>query len=379
MAKIIRLTPEYLNQIREEFETSLRSMKLADGKLSFSKSFGSIDRKATVYFTDMAWQKMQALIRECDKEVGWHGIAYRGDDPEKDEYFINDILVYPQEVTGATVTTDQEKYQSWLFDHDDDVFNNIRMQGHSHVNMGTTPSGVDTSLYERILDQLDDQMFYIFLIYNKRGEKTYKIYDLAKNVLFETADVTVEVLDAPPLDVEINIAGLSDEENAALRQCLVDYRNKKMTDAFVDDAMTKVVSRIYNSPANYTDLRNYGGYNYGGYGRPEVSYPSIAPRTPAAETPTTAPASSPVPVRTPAATTQVSPASIITPKEKLQESKKKSGLGNSSSLYGKNGKHRKGKRKDKKSSSGQFTIGGSWEDDDDDPYGAFGYSNEFWD
>lgn len=195
MAKIIKITPECIDEIRKEFEATLSGAKMSDGKISFTRSFGAIKREATVYYSELAWLKMQTLIREFDKEVAWHGLAYRGEDPTKDEYIIRDILVYPQEVAAATVNTDQEKYQSWLMSHDDEVFNNIRMQGHSHVNMGVTPSGVDTSLYDRILEQLDDTMFYIFLIYNKRGDKTYKIYDLAKNVLFETADVTVKILD----------------------------------------------------------------------------------------------------------------------------------------------------------------------------------------
>lgn len=195
MSKMIKLTPECLAEIREDFELSLQGAKIADGKINYTKSFGYINRKATVYFTEMAWLKMQTLIREFDKEVAWHGIAYRSEDESKDEYYITDILVYPQEVTGATVNTDQEKYEMWLMTHEDDVFNNIRMQGHSHVNMGTTPSGVDTTHQERILTQLEDDMFYIFMIWNKRGEKTIKIYDLAKNILFDGSDVTVQIKD----------------------------------------------------------------------------------------------------------------------------------------------------------------------------------------
>lgn len=195
MSKMIKLTPECLAEIRKDFETSLDGAKIADGKISYTKTFGYINRKATVYFTEMAWMKMQTLIREFDKEVAWHGVAYRGEDESKDEYFITDILVYPQEVTGATVNTDQGKYETWLMMHEDDVFNNIRMQGHSHVNMGTTPSGVDTTHQEKILAQLEDDMFYIFMIWNKRGEKNIKIYDLAKNILFDGTDVSVEVQD----------------------------------------------------------------------------------------------------------------------------------------------------------------------------------------
>lgn len=195
MSKMIKITPQCIEECRRDFEEALKKAKLADGKISFTKTFGGGNRKAKLYFYECAWFKMQMLVKEFSKEVAWHGVAKRGDDPEKDEYYISDILVYPQEVTGATVNTDQEKYQLWLMNHDDEVFNNIRMQGHSHVNMGVTPSGVDLSHQEKILDQLDDDMFYIFMIWNKSGDKNIKIYDLAKNTLFETFDITIEILD----------------------------------------------------------------------------------------------------------------------------------------------------------------------------------------
>ena len=263
MAKIIKITPECKDELRKEFEVALSNVKLSDGRLNYTKSFGNIKRDATVFFTKLAWSKMQALIKDTDKEIAWHGLAYRGEDG-KDEYFITDILVYPQEVSAATVNTDQEKYQMWLMTQEDDVFNNIRMQGHSHVNMGVTPSSVDNSLYERILDQLDDSMFYIFLIYNKRGDKTFKIYDLAKNILFETVDVTVKILDDSSNFVQINIDGLSEEENAELSKHLVEYRTKKQMDEFVKNAKSMVTNKTYQySGGGYGG--NYGG-GYGGYG-----------------------------------------------------------------------------------------------------------------
>lgn len=195
MSRIVKLTPEIMDEVCKSFKEVLKTSKLTDGKISFSKTFNNIDRKATLYFTETAWIKMQTLIREFDKEVAWHGVAKRGEDLSKDEYIIRDILVYPQEVTGATVNTDQSKYQSWLYSFDDEVFNNIRMQGHSHVNMSTSPSGVDLTHQSAILEGLDDDMFYIFLIWNKRNEKSIKIYDLKKNVLFETSDVKVKIMD----------------------------------------------------------------------------------------------------------------------------------------------------------------------------------------
>lgn len=197
MAKLIKMTPEYIQSCRDdfqkEFEKAVSNIKTSDGKLQFSRTIGQVNRKAVVLFSAKAYLKMTTLIRDFGDEVAWHGIAYRSYDETKDIYHIEDILVYPQVVTGATVNTDQEKYQTWLMAQSDDVFNNIRFQGHSHVNMGVSPSGVDTTHQEKIIEQLEDDMFYIFMIWNKRHDVFTKIYDMKKNVMFESSDVTVDV------------------------------------------------------------------------------------------------------------------------------------------------------------------------------------------
>lgn len=370
MAKIIKITQQCKEELRREFEAALSNVKLSEGKLNYTKSFGDIKRAATVYFTKLAWDKMQALIQQTDKEVAWHGLAYRGED-DKDEYFITDILVYPQEVTGAEVNTDQKKYQMWLMSHEDDVFNNIRMQGHSHVNMGVTPSSVDNSLYERILEQLDDEMFYIFLIYNKRGDKTFKIYDLAKNILFETGDVTVKVMDDFDSLVQINIDGLSEEENIALSTFLAEYRTKKQVDEFVKNAKQMVTAKVYRySGGSYggygggTYGGNYGGY--GGYNYGDGYYRSGAynPAKPGSTTPT----------------------------GKKEESKKQDSKDSSVIQLPASGKaaKRRGKRKRKKGKNDSFhyecfggdneladeNFAGDCEDTDDGPYSYFGFSRD---
>ena len=232
MGKPIKITPMHIAEVRREFEETLRNLKLSDGKISFTKTFGSNNEKTTVYFTSVAWTKMVALIMEFNDDVAWHGLARRGTDPEG--YVIYDILVYPQEVIGATVNTDQEKYQVWLMEHEDDVFNNIRMQGHSHVNMATSPSSVDTTHQEKILDQLEDHMFYIFMIWNKKFESNTKVYDLQKNMLYENHDVSVKILDSG--------IGL---------------------DAFIADAKTMVAKKTYTScvSTGYSTSKYHTPYN----------------------------------------------------------------------------------------------------------------------
>lgn len=239
MSKYIKVTDAMRAELLRDFEKSLANAKLADGKVTVSKTFTAPQTKASLYFTPAAFAKMIMLVQEFSDEVAWHGMAFRGEDPEKHEYFITDIMVYPQEVTGATVNTDQEKYQTWLMEQSDEVFPHIRMQGHSHVNMATSPSSVDLEHQGRILEQLDDDMFYIFIIWNKRMEHNIKIYDLRKNILFEPSDITVS---------------LTGEG--------VDF------DAFIADAKSKVARKTYVPVAAPKYGRDYpyeSGPTYNGY------------------------------------------------------------------------------------------------------------------
>lgn len=239
------MTDEIKEQCRKDFqaelEKALAAARMTDGKLQFTKSFGQLDRKANVYFTELAWMKMTALLREFNKEVAWHATAYRlpGD---TDEYVIKDILVYPQTVTATTVEMDNELYAKWETDGlmaDDERFYNIRCQMHSHVHMGVTPSPVDLTHQEEILAQLDDDAFYIFMIWNKNLVANIRIFDMQKNVLFETNDVTWGVLD--------DAIGLG---------------------KFVDEAKKIVKDRVYNyqGAQGYGRSPNYTPQNYGGSG-----------------------------------------------------------------------------------------------------------------
>jgi hypothetical protein len=54
--------------------------------------------------------------------------------------------------------------------------------------MGVTPSGVDTTYQEQLIDQVQD--YYIFAIYNKRDDFNIWIYDKTTNTMYDKADIT---------------------------------------------------------------------------------------------------------------------------------------------------------------------------------------------
>ena len=148
--------------------------------------------KININFTADAWAKQSRLIDDFTSEVAWHGLMRQ---LSPTEYEIYDILVYPQQVTGVTVETDQDKYNDWLLSQSDETFNNIRYQAHSHVNMSTSPSGVDDANESNIVNKLKGNDFYLFMIWNKRGEFTARLYDYAANKIYDKDDISVTYTD----------------------------------------------------------------------------------------------------------------------------------------------------------------------------------------
>ena len=171
MPKPIVLTEEIKQKAREEFNSLLDGVKMSDGKINYNRSFKYENSGAIVWLTQEAYRKIVALVMEFPDEIGWHGTVSRSGD---NEFIITDIFVYPQEVTGSTVNTDQQAYTEWLYELDDETFGKIRMQGHSHVNMGVSPSGVDDKHRQKILDQLEKNMFYIFMVWNSATRSTVR-------------------------------------------------------------------------------------------------------------------------------------------------------------------------------------------------------------
>lgn len=204
---ISEMKAEIMEKIAKEFteaklkadaEASLSMVKMSDGAFKFVRDFKyekkfkyeKSERKAVIRILPEAYAKMLTIIMSQDKEVAWHGISER---VSSTEFILKDILVYPQKVTASTVDTDEEEYAKWMISIDDEVFNNMHFHGHSHVNMGVSPSTTDMGHRDKITAQLGDEDYYIFMIWNKKLQWSGSIYDMQTNTLYETDDIDVEI------------------------------------------------------------------------------------------------------------------------------------------------------------------------------------------
>lgn len=187
MAKYIYLNDKAKKSIQKEFINWLDGLK-ANNERFKPKLDITPTVKPIIRFNDMAYIKLRFLLANFDKEVGFYGLVKH---IEPEEYLIYDIKVYPQRVTGATVTTNEIELGKWYDTLTDEEFADKRMQGHSHVNMSPNPSSVDLEDRKLKLNDLNNDDYFIFFIFNKSLKFTVDLYQMAENIHYETDDIAV--------------------------------------------------------------------------------------------------------------------------------------------------------------------------------------------
>lgn len=258
MPRPIIMTEKMKRKARKDFAEMLNGVKMTDGKLSYNMTYEYKDANAIVWLTPEAYRKTLALVTGFSSEVAWHGTVTR---TTNNEFIVEDILVYPQEVTGSTVSTDQVAYSQWLYEQTGETFSNLRMQGHSHVNMGVSPSGVDNQHRAGILAQLEPDMFYIFMVWNKSLHVHALIYDMARNVLYEDDDIDVKLQGDEKMDVFLadaveKVKKMSHRKTASGVRSQVAAHTKATAHT---DSTTYTPQAI--NPADYDDYHYYGMYD----------------------------------------------------------------------------------------------------------------------
>lgn len=200
--KFIKFT--HTEDVVSEFEKAIKDFR---GKGSFNFTYKlptpvvKEDDMPVVFIKDKVYLKMLKYVMLYHNELAWHGTVER----ENNTFTITDVFLYPQTATSVTVTTDQAKYSEFINGLSGEVLNKMRFQGHSHVNMGVTPSTTDIDYYSEILSQIPEDDYYIFLIMNKKGEIFINIYDLTTNIQYETDDILFLLCDENFEPIETNI------------------------------------------------------------------------------------------------------------------------------------------------------------------------------
>ena len=169
----------------------LEEIKVVKDKTNFNNI-----KKPEIFIPADVMEKMHALVKASSTECQWHGLVQRSE-KIPNMFYIYDVLVFPQKNTAASTDSDENKYAEWLMnimtDEDETKFNNLRLHGHSHVNMEVYSSSIDDKYQNDILSNIKDDDYYIFFVLNKRREICILLYDFSQNILFDTKDIKLHI------------------------------------------------------------------------------------------------------------------------------------------------------------------------------------------
>src|SRR5690606_25125993 len=120
-----------------------------------------------------AMEDMMHITRLVNTEVGWLGFATHigQDNVGRDIYRVSEVYLPHQEVHGATVEMQPEHLEKAMLEIigtlGGEKYDQLRVWGHSHVNMATSPSSQDDTTLDWLADSVND--FFIAIRTNKSG------------------------------------------------------------------------------------------------------------------------------------------------------------------------------------------------------------------
>ena len=247
---------------------------------TYSKSTGVkvLEKKMPeVWITQKASNKMKSYVDLCDDEIGWLCTAV---EQNKNQYIITDAILFEQEVHSTTTEITPEglaKFAEEILQQDGGVelWNSIKVWGHSHVNMTPTPSGQDNSQMEIFADNKQD--WFIRIIANKKGEMKLDLYDFDYGVIYENVPFQIAYNDDEAeiynkiqeikAEIEEKLKGLQTELERLVEKNQDDIE-KEVTEEIAKKVVKKETKKL--GTIGYSeylrDNKTYYSYGNGNYG-----------------------------------------------------------------------------------------------------------------
>lgn len=149
-------------------------------------------KKPRVTINNEDWLMIQTIVEKSKEEVGWLSCVDKSIEDGIITYNINKVYVPKQDVHAVTceITDEglQELYEGFILSGQDEIVNKLRCWGHSHVNMGVSPSSQDETQFLEFSQNCD---FFIRLIVNKQDDINISILDKENNLIIDNLDLEV--------------------------------------------------------------------------------------------------------------------------------------------------------------------------------------------
>ena len=214
-----------------------------------------------VYVSEVALNKMFEYVNQCTFEIGWLGSVERFEDT----FLVKDVYLITQEsnaVTCELTTSGLEDFASELLLEENgvDLWNSIKLWGHSHVNMSVGGSGQD----DKQMTEFSENAWFLRVIANKKGEMEFVLYDFENNLLYENL----------PWEVELSPEVKQIHDNILLLQKQMSEIINKNAEPVKEDVKREIKDKV--TELHYVQKHNANVQTQSGYWYNGVFYPNYS-------------------------------------------------------------------------------------------------------
>lgn len=200
-----------------------------------------------------ALTKMQLYCDLCNTEIGWLGTATY---ENKSTIYIDDVFLFKQNTHSTTTEITPEglsEFAEELLQHEDSlsIWNNIRLWGHSHVNMSTAPSTQDNEQMVTFAEGGHD--WFLRIIANKKGELSIDLYNYDQGIIYHNLNWWEE-----QSQEELDITNQINELQTLLKSLNTDCSNK-YKDSISQEIKSKISPIYQHNTVGFSN--KWGSYN----------------------------------------------------------------------------------------------------------------------
>jgi len=190
--------------VHKTVETISKMFRADDDKKPSVKMIDKVENYK-IRISKLAIQKMYLYVKIGQKEVGWMGTLF-DEREDKNEFFLKDVYLATQNVSAVTTHLTPDgvgDLMTELVTHPDamDICNNLKFWGHSHVNMGISPSRQDEDTVEELRGE--ESGYFLRGIFNKQGKIGFSLFLYDENAMIDDPEWYVE--DDIPAELEEEI------------------------------------------------------------------------------------------------------------------------------------------------------------------------------
>ncbi len=201
-----------------------------------------------IFISTNALIKMELFTENCTDEIGWLGTAYKKDN----NYYIEDVMLFEQDVSTTTTEITPEgllTFGEQLLEEKNgiEIWNNIKVWGHSHIKMSVTPSTQDDNQMEVFGDNNSD--WFIRIITNQKGDIKIDLYDYEIGIIY-TNIKWFKLLSDEEKEIENQIIQLYQKLNKIQDEKIEEYKEYVLQE--IKDKVSKK-TYVYNNTNNKWD------------------------------------------------------------------------------------------------------------------------------